>query len=295
MTRAMIGVLLTAASVAAAQGTLYGVNIGTNQLVKIDPATLVATVVGPVGTGPLNGLTADPATNTLYALNPGDGGLYRINPATGATSLIASGLFTNNANGLAFDPVGPRLLVSDNNANELHEYNLTTGGSALLSTISGATDIEGLGYNTTSQTLFGLSDGATEAVYKIHAPSGQTSQLAVMPFPGIWRGLDIDSSTGLLYATTVNPNRLVTISTVTGVVTSLGAITGTSGAIQGLAWMPAPCYPDCNGDGALNLADFGCFTTKFALGDPYADCNADTVLNLADFGCFTTKFALGCP
>ncbi|MCC6660756.1 MAG: hypothetical protein IT437_07710 [Phycisphaerales bacterium] len=56
-----------------------------------------------------------------------------------------------------------------------------------------------------------------------------------------------------------------------------------------------PCYPDCNGDGVLNLSDFGCFTTKFALGDPYADCNGDGVRNLADFGCFTTKFALGCP
>ncbi|MCC6661448.1 MAG: DVUA0089 family protein [Phycisphaerales bacterium] len=54
------------------------------------------------------------------------------------------------------------------------------------------------------------------------------------------------------------------------------------------------CYPDCNGDGALNLSDFGCFTTKFALGDPYADCNGDGQLNLSDFGCFTTKFALGC-
>ncbi|MCC6660528.1 MAG: hypothetical protein IT437_06540 [Phycisphaerales bacterium] len=59
--------------------------------------------------------------------------------------------------------------------------------------------------------------------------------------------------------------------------------------------MGGACYPDCNGDGALNLSDFGCFTTKFALGDPYADCNGDTVLNLSDFGCFTTKFALGCP
>ena len=58
---------------------------------------------------------------------------------------------------------------------------------------------------------------------------------------------------------------------------------------------PPPCYPDCNGDLALNLSDFGCFTTKFALGDPYADCNGDTILNLSDFGCFTTKFALGCP
>jgi hypothetical protein len=30
----------------------------------------------------------------------------------------------------------------------------------------------------------------------------------------------------------------------------------------------ATCYPDCNGDGQLNLSDFGCFQTKFALGCP---------------------------
>jgi hypothetical protein len=59
--------------------------------------------------------------------------------------------------------------------------------------------------------------------------------------------------------------------------------------------LPGPCYPDCNGDGLLNLADFGCFQTKFALQDPYADCNGDGFLGLADFGCFQTKFALGCP
>ena len=28
------------------------------------------------------------------------------------------------------------------------------------------------------------------------------------------------------------------------------------------------CYPDCNADGTRNLADFGCFQTKFALGCP---------------------------
>jgi hypothetical protein len=64
-------------------------------------------------------------------------------------------------------------------------------------------------------------------------------------------------------------------------------VTGTIG--------PASCYPDCNLDTILNLADFGCFQTKFALNDPYADCNLDTILNLADFGCFQTKFAIGCP
>jgi hypothetical protein len=58
---------------------------------------------------------------------------------------------------------------------------------------------------------------------------------------------------------------------------------------------PPACYADCNSDGALNLSDFGCFQTRFALGDPYADCNVDGVLNLSDFGCFQTRFALGCP
>jgi choice-of-anchor B domain-containing protein len=55
------------------------------------------------------------------------------------------------------------------------------------------------------------------------------------------------------------------------------------------------CYADCNGDGVLGLADFGCFQTKFATNNPYADCNGDGVLGLADFGCFQTKFAVGCP
>ncbi len=57
----------------------------------------------------------------------------------------------------------------------------------------------------------------------------------------------------------------------------------------------APCYPDCNADGALTVADFGCFQTKFVLGDPYADCNASGTLTVADFGCFQSAFVGGCP
>ncbi len=55
------------------------------------------------------------------------------------------------------------------------------------------------------------------------------------------------------------------------------------------------CYPDCNLDGVLTLADFGCFQTKFVAGDPYADCNGVGGLTIADFGCFQTKFVAGCP
>ena len=57
----------------------------------------------------------------------------------------------------------------------------------------------------------------------------------------------------------------------------------------------AGCYADCNTDGQLTVADFGCFQTKFVAGDPYADCNGDGNRTVADFGCFQTKFVAGCP
>ncbi len=55
------------------------------------------------------------------------------------------------------------------------------------------------------------------------------------------------------------------------------------------------CYPDCNGNGSLTVSDFGCFQSKFVLGDPYADCNQSGAITVADFGCFQTRFVAGCP
>ncbi|MEX2217827.1 MAG: proprotein convertase P-domain-containing protein [Phycisphaerales bacterium] len=63
----------------------------------------------------------------------------------------------------------------------------------------------------------------------------------------------------------------------------------------------AVCYANCDNSTqapVLNVADFGCFLTRYASGDPYANCDASTqppVLNVADFGCFLTKYAAGCP
>ncbi|MFM9995592.1 MAG: SBBP repeat-containing protein [Phycisphaerales bacterium] len=63
------------------------------------------------------------------------------------------------------------------------------------------------------------------------------------------------------------------------------------------AWLARydTCYPDCTGDGAQTVADFGCFQGKYVLGDPYADCNGSGALTIADFGCFQGKYVLGCP
>ena len=68
-----------------------------------------------------------------------------------------------------------------------------------------------------------------------------------------------------------------------------------------LAPVTAACYPNCDASTAspiLNVADFTCFLTKYAAGDPYANCDASTAaptLNVADFTCFLTKYAAGCP
>ncbi|MEX2217287.1 MAG: M12 family metallo-peptidase [Phycisphaerales bacterium] len=61
------------------------------------------------------------------------------------------------------------------------------------------------------------------------------------------------------------------------------------------------CYANCDGSTqapVLNVADFGCFLTRYAAGDPYANCDQSTqppILNVADFGCYLTKYAAGCP
>jgi outer membrane protein assembly factor BamB len=61
------------------------------------------------------------------------------------------------------------------------------------------------------------------------------------------------------------------------------------------------CYANCDQSTTppiLNIADFSCFLTRFAAGDPRANCDLSTtppVLNIADFSCFLARFAGGCP
>lgn len=101
---------------------------------------------------------------------------------------------------------------------------------------------------------------------------------------------NFDGPTGL-YAFTIQANGSFTVN---------GGLVSTQGVSpRGIApWKPpAGCYPDCNNDGVLTAADFGCFQTVFVTGggDPYPDCNGDGQRTAADFGCFQTRFVQGCP
>ncbi len=57
---------------------------------------------------------------------------------------------------------------------------------------------------------------------------------------------------------------------------------------------PTSCYPDCDESGSLDIDDFICFQTRFAINDPAADCDANASLDIDDFICFQTAFAIGC-
>jgi hypothetical protein len=70
--------------------------------------------------------------------------------------------------------------------------------------------------------------------------------------------------------------------------------------LSGACFISPVCYANCDGsttEPILNVADFSCFLSKFAAGDPYANCDGSTtppVLNVADFSCFLGEFAAGC-
>ncbi len=76
-----------------------------------------------------------------------------------------------------------------------------------------------------------------------------------------------------------------------------GVMTGGGYEIAGGFWpgITETCYPDCNNNGELTVADFACFQTRFVSTDAYADCNGTGTLTVADFACFQTKFVQGCP
>jgi hypothetical protein len=61
--------------------------------------------------------------------------------------------------------------------------------------------------------------------------------------------------------------------------------------------LPGSCQANCDGSTTppvLNVADFVCFQSRFAAGEPYADCDRSGALNVLDFVCFQTLFAAGC-
>ncbi|MCA9277762.1 MAG: SBBP repeat-containing protein [Phycisphaeraceae bacterium] len=57
----------------------------------------------------------------------------------------------------------------------------------------------------------------------------------------------------------------------------------------------APCYTDCDENGAVNIFDYICFGNAYSSELRYADCNRDIFFTVFDFLCFGDGYAAGCP
>jgi hypothetical protein len=58
------------------------------------------------------------------------------------------------------------------------------------------------------------------------------------------------------------------------------------------------CYANCDQSTrapTLNVNDFLCFMSSFAVSAPGANCTNDAAIDIADFVCFVGRFAAGCP
>ncbi len=61
-----------------------------------------------------------------------------------------------------------------------------------------------------------------------------------------------------------------------------------------LARATCGCPVDCDSSGSLDIDDFICFQTLYAIGDAGADCDGNGTLDLDDFVCFQSAYAMGC-
>ncbi len=54
------------------------------------------------------------------------------------------------------------------------------------------------------------------------------------------------------------------------------------------------CPSDCDASGSLDIDDFICFQSLYAVGDLASDCDEDGALTIDDFACFQAAYAVGC-
>ncbi len=243
----VLAVLLSLAQAHAGPNnwTLLGVSWYANPnspLTAINPATGVASIIGPTGFNYLNSLARDKSGN-LYSVCGNQ--LIRINPATGAGTVAANLNFnlaqSLDIRGLAFSPGGGLYAIQIKydpavfrNKYFLYQVNIATG----VGTPIGSTGLEGLLSITFDKggTLYGW-DG-TVGLVTINTATGAATDVnpsvnGVNYIQGIVFGPD-----GLLYGAN---DKLYKINTSSGALTPVG---GTFNDIRGLeAALKSPELP----------------------------------------------------
>ena len=155
----------------ASAGTLFALNNGNNSLYTIDTNTLNVSLVGALGTDiDFAGAAYDGSSGTLYMIGGrNNDNLYTVNTTTGAATLVgAHGV--NDLFGLEFDSsTGTLYGTQFSGGTGFYSLNTTTGAANLIANM--AHGIGGLSYNSATNKLVGIEDGAG-AFYEINRATG---------------------------------------------------------------------------------------------------------------------------
>ena len=220
-----------------------------SSLFAIDPATGLATLIGPTGfADAISGIKFDPLTGTLYGILGNDctgARLITIDPATGSGTLVGvlvgagfdggTGKFCEGgSDGLVFAPDGTLYAAG---------FDM---GTALILRVDKSTGAV-LEANIATDNLAGLAFDPAGTLWVSHADAIGFPELHTLdPATGSYTSTLILSEyvvisdlafapDGTLYAALSDENKLATVDTTTGTVTRIGSFGDAVGVMSGLA------------------------------------------------------------
>ncbi len=238
------------------------------------------------------GLGADADNQLLYSIdgyndaNPDR--LFRIDPTFGTGNVVGPTNENWNFRCVEVHPETGEIYAIRDNA--LYTLDALTGAATLIKSLSAPTldQLTSLAINHQGEA-YGTDIGNT-GLFKIDLATGAMSHVGDLGGSGNWHSdLAFDSTGRLLGARLLGGVYDIDVATATETLAFNGNYVGL--AFMGEAHL---CYPDCDANEALDIDDFICFQTLYALGEPYADCDGNGGLDIDDFICFQTLYAFGC-
>ncbi|MFM9996631.1 MAG: hypothetical protein ACKVU4_12630 [Phycisphaerales bacterium] len=310
---ASVGVLVAGSARAGPTGYTFSdarLN-GNNHLIRIDLATGATTDLGPRGAFGLEGVAVGPG-GRVFGVTAGGGFSSRLWDITDAPGTPfgpwANPQIFGAHVGLAYNPVNGFLYALGGTGGgvstlvktaHLYRHNPPNWTPVWVSSFATAVGwyADSLAINAQGEAY--AADFSFDGVlYRVNLANGVRTLVGSLGLPEMPKlsGMDFDEC-GTLWAL-AGFGEIYRINTVTGAATRTGTLDIPGLFCAGLAvdaQSGCGCYADCNADGQLSVADFGCFQGKYVLGDLYADCTGDGNLTVADFGCFQGKYVVGCP
>ena len=228
-----LGVLVWASFLATdCRADFYGITNSTNQLIKIDEATGVGTLVGTLSNGMI-ALDLAASGGNLYTFDQINDKVRQLDPTTGATlATVDIGILATGEGGFAMREDGTGFLSSTVGATgTLWRFDITVPNSFQITATNGfLPSMDGLAFDSAG-VLFGLNQGASDGgnkLYTIDQTTGTTTLVGALGVGTSAIGGLAFAPDGTLYATLseLNPTaaKLYTVNTSSGAATFVGNV-----------------------------------------------------------------------